>query len=460
MIISCFISTEKVYDNDTWWHLKTGEYILEQQYVPTSDIFSFYGIENNLNWTAHEWLSDVILFGFYDFLGFKGLILFPILLLSLTLYVLFHFQRWIKPEQYITFYIWLFMSGFILSLFSSTRPHMFSFLLFSITMYCIHHFIKEKINYIFILPVISLLWVNLHGGSSSLLFVVMFFLICSDLIPFRLQRIENNRLSIIQRKKLYLSFVLSLCTSLINPYGYHILLYPFTNMLDKTMLAYIVEWQSPNLHTPEGIIVFGIIAFAIAIILVSEKKISIFQIFILFSFLFLSFRSIRQISYFVIALMPIIPLYGPYFKFKFEKTKSYLIICLTFVVLFIVHYMFIASNPVNDKGYPKESLPYIEEEQPHRLLNDYNWGGYLIWHEYDKNIHPFIDGRADIFSKYTMHDYSIMIQLNKGWEQVFEKYDFDAAVLPSDSLLAEQILIKYNWKLKHKDSVSILITKN
>lgn len=39
---------------DYWWHLKAGEWIVQNKHVPVNDIFSWYGIENELNWTSHE----------------------------------------------------------------------------------------------------------------------------------------------------------------------------------------------------------------------------------------------------------------------------------------------------------------------------------------------------------------------------------------------------------------------
>jgi len=46
-------------DGDTGYHIRAGDYIIEKLAVPTEDIFSY--ITPPLEWTAHEWLAEVIM---------------------------------------------------------------------------------------------------------------------------------------------------------------------------------------------------------------------------------------------------------------------------------------------------------------------------------------------------------------------------------------------------------------
>ena len=41
--------------NDYWWHVKCGEWIVENMQVPKIPIYSWNGLEQNLDWIAHEW---------------------------------------------------------------------------------------------------------------------------------------------------------------------------------------------------------------------------------------------------------------------------------------------------------------------------------------------------------------------------------------------------------------------
>ena len=61
--------------NDFWWHIKAGEWILENHAIPKVGIFSWYAMDNNLEWVSHEWLSEVLLYLVYSILGSIGILL-------------------------------------------------------------------------------------------------------------------------------------------------------------------------------------------------------------------------------------------------------------------------------------------------------------------------------------------------------------------------------------------------
>src|SRR3989339_755806 len=64
----------KLSDYDMWWHLKTGEYILNNLIIPKVDIFSY--VIMGRQWITFEWLSQALFFGVFKFLGAGGLIFF------------------------------------------------------------------------------------------------------------------------------------------------------------------------------------------------------------------------------------------------------------------------------------------------------------------------------------------------------------------------------------------------
>ena len=48
--------------DDYWWHIKVGEWIVQNKEIPKTGIFSWYAQENNLSWFAHEWLAEIVLY--------------------------------------------------------------------------------------------------------------------------------------------------------------------------------------------------------------------------------------------------------------------------------------------------------------------------------------------------------------------------------------------------------------
>jgi hypothetical protein len=60
-------------DGDTGWHIRAGEYIIDNVHVPRHDMFSH--ISPSLPWFAHEWLSEVIMARVHGLSGLTGVVI-------------------------------------------------------------------------------------------------------------------------------------------------------------------------------------------------------------------------------------------------------------------------------------------------------------------------------------------------------------------------------------------------
>ena len=74
-------------DPDLWWHLRTGQWIVENGRIPHSDIFSFTRAGHP--WISHEWLSEVIFYELWKHGGAAALIIFSAVVTTLGLWILF-----------------------------------------------------------------------------------------------------------------------------------------------------------------------------------------------------------------------------------------------------------------------------------------------------------------------------------------------------------------------------------
>ena len=69
--IPAVTALQPVTEYDTWWHLRTGQWILEHGTVPTIDPFSTYG--EGKPWVAYSWLFGLLLYGLHQGLGLLGI---------------------------------------------------------------------------------------------------------------------------------------------------------------------------------------------------------------------------------------------------------------------------------------------------------------------------------------------------------------------------------------------------
>lgn len=72
LMVLFFLSVREVTDPDFWWHLRAGQYIFETRSIPHTDIFSF--TFDGREWVTHEWLSEVLIYFIFKWLGGGGLV--------------------------------------------------------------------------------------------------------------------------------------------------------------------------------------------------------------------------------------------------------------------------------------------------------------------------------------------------------------------------------------------------
>ena len=103
---------------------------------------------------------------------------------------------------------------------------------------------------------------------------------------------------------------------------------------------------------------------------------------------------------------------------------------LCFAILTVEHALLSGGSVVTDHAVSEEAVAVIRSRNPRRMYNHYNLGGELIYNDFD----VFIDGRADMYSKYNFRDFIDMASLTLDgqgkWhiEEMLEKYNFDLFV--------------------------------
>ena len=206
-------------NGDIWWHLKTGELILEQRRIPTENLFTY--TNPNSSWIDLHWGFQCFVAFVYNYFGAFGLIFSKSLIGALTFLLLLLTARNSLPG-WLTLLCW---SPF-LAIFAAryhVRPEMFSLLFVACTLWVLHHS-GQRPALLWLLVPIQIAWVNVQG-----LFVLQHLLVGAFLLQqlstFLVQR-RNGQLL----RRLLLAFILSTMASLINPYGLQGALFPLELM--------------------------------------------------------------------------------------------------------------------------------------------------------------------------------------------------------------------------------------
>jgi hypothetical protein len=148
--------------NDFWWHLRTGQLIVQTGAVPTVDLFTY--TRAGMPWTNQSWLTQVVFYLLYR-VGSLPLVIFWHALTITAGYVfielacLINSQGQARPAAVAT------AAAAALSVLNwNIRPQTTSFLLFGLLVLILETYRKRRTRLIWIVPVLFAVWVNLHGG--------------------------------------------------------------------------------------------------------------------------------------------------------------------------------------------------------------------------------------------------------------------------------------------------------
>ena len=235
IITALIVPADALRDQDTFWHIRTGQWILHHHQWPYADPFSytFFGKP----WIAKEWLSQVLLAAAFNSGGWHGVALltaavYAAIAAVLTLYV----NRFVR----FSFAIGLvFVTCLLLMPHFLARPHLFAYLILSLWLFLLLDAYDNGRTPPLVLAGLMLLWANIH--SSFVLGLAVFYVV-SALNSFR--AISSRDARTLKRSALVLVIVtIAACTT---PYGISPLLLTWRIMGMKSMMAHLVEWQPPN----------------------------------------------------------------------------------------------------------------------------------------------------------------------------------------------------------------------
>ena len=438
-------------DSDYFWHIKAGEYMFNND-ILTKDIFSWF--MNGKYWMSHEWAFDYLIYLLKCLFGNSHLFIYPFVCIVGLLLILFFSNKDYYLKNIIFSLVWL-VGFLIFCVFIQARPHMISFLFVALTIWFSYDLFKnENSKKIYLLPIVTLLWANFHGGSSNLSYIFCLIFVIVGLFKFNCMKMEATRLNKKQIIK-YLSVAL-ICALIIciNPHGVKMLVYPYTNIMDSVMLNFISEWQPTVLSNASHYPYFILVILIVFVMLFSKEKIKFIDLALLGVSVFLGLKSIRFWGYTYILMNYVVFNYVPTRKDDRGTTRILFMLGAVFLGIFISNYDML-DKEYNKTVISKEMIETIKNESPERLFNMYDYGGELIYND----IKVFVDGRADLYSRYNLDDYSKISMLNGDYVKLIEKYNFDYFLVTKEYPITTYLHYNDNYEVILDEEEMILYKK-
>jgi hypothetical protein len=451
-------------DHDLWWHLKTGQMILEQGGLPATDPFSFTA--PGAPWTNHEWLSDVVLAAVYDAGGDEALSLLRtgLLLAAMAGLALLLWNRLPHP---------LFVLGgslLAVPLFRvvNLRPHSYTYLFVILLLLALEASVRRP-KLLWLLPPLMALWTNLHGG-----FVLGLGILTLGLAARWFGFEDPARVPSRQERLLLLAVCgTSLIAPLFNPYGFGLFAYLGRELgADHSV---ILEWQGiwsfPEYRLQFLLLVlFPIVGLAltrrarplmpIVLLAISTAATLVHGRFLILLVIFSMLVTFSAISALLQRYLPhgsgvvlhrlttprwawalvALPLFAAVLQFTVDIKKKGLRLQIPFHV-------------------PVEACEFLQRyELGPNLLLRLDWGGYAIWHLYPR-YRVSGDGR-----NLTVYGEEFVDELLRAYDagrfaEFSQRYEVDVILSESAGPTYNELRSHEGWVPIHQDRLATVFVR-
>ncbi len=466
-------------DPDFYWHLKTGELIAQSGAIPTTDPFSYtFG---GKPWVAHEWLSELLFYWTARAGGFDALRLLPAIAAAANFMLLYVIARRLAGKDLTAvvatacFYIPLLMSV-------TLRPQLFTFLFFSAYLLVLVDFkYFRSTRLLWLLPVLMLAWVNLHGAFMLGIALLAAFIAmeCGNrwLFPVRHSR-GSQRLGL-----LFMVSVATLTVTLINPQGLRILLYPFETVAMEASRGLISEWHSPNFQELQPRASLVCVIAWIVVTVYARRKPDLTEMLLPLLLVVAGLGSQRHLPlmaavllvFFCAMLRHVRPseilARSLVWRHRSQATDGrqvtraqagvvHLLVLAGMVLAALAGILRTEREGETSKFVAHGAANYLlAHDISGRMLNDYDLGGYLIYRLWPRHK-VFIDGRADLYGDDFLKAYFKVDRAGEGWEKTIDGQPIDFVVFARDTPVRQLLLASGKFREAYSDAYHTILLRD
>lgn len=438
-------------DNDTWFLLSHGKYVLENK-IPFIEPFS---IHEGFSFVMQQWLSAVIFYLVYSVFGKLGLRILISLIFSLIIYVILKLTLLISNNKFylaslITFFISVLLLPCIVS-----RPQIFTYLILLLAIYLFELYIKtRKIKYLYILPILSFLLINLHASMWFMLFLFLLPFII-DSFNFKLKLIHGSNYFSIH---IIIVIILMFLTGFLNPYDLDAITYIFKSYNIKEINNYVSEMNLVSIKEFQGIVRYFFIFIVLSIYMLYKKNdLKLRYFLLLVGTIYLGISSYKGYNLFILGgIYPLSYYLNKDFMEYNKKNYSKKYLVLTSLTIVLVAGLLITINKFfnHESIYDTPiqlSINYLEKNYSKniKLYTDYSNGSYAMF----KGFKVYIDPRAEVYLKSNnkkediyIEYYNLQNNLIKV-EDFLEKYNFDVILVDTKDKIYDYLNNKENNSL-------------
>jgi hypothetical protein len=432
-------------DPDSYSHIELGRWIIAHGTLPTSDPFSFS--RHGAPWITFEWLSEVIYAGIYALSGWPGVVAIAAAAIALAFALLtFFLLRELSPALTLLMVI---AAVVLLAPHMLARPHVLVLpLMVTWAAALVRCMDRRGPPPYWALPLL-VLWSNLHGS------VVLALGLIGPAVLEALLREERAQWPRVLLR--WLPFVaLAVAASCLTPHGPEPLLMPLTTLGLGSALAWIGEWRPQDFSHVSG---FELLLLAGIFALSRGVTLPVVRTLVVIGLLHFALAQIRNAD----LLAMLAPLYlaaplGRRFGGAAEDGATAAPRGLNWVglgVLIAVSGLALARDVRPAPAItPEAAVAQAKLAEAGPVLNDYSFGGYLIF----AGIPTFIDGRGELYGGPFINRYNralALIDLDD-FLKLLDEYKIGATLLAPRTPAVALLDRLPAWQRVYSDDVAVV----
>ena len=420
--------------SDTWWLLRAGQDIWRTHSIPVVDAYSHTA--RGLYWPNHEWLTEAV---FYPLFRLGGLPLVTALCAGLIVSAWTVSWRLCEPLFEVRFL------PFAVSLASASaawavRPQAFTMLAFVVTCWLL---VSRRY---FWLPLLMLVWANLHGavalGLVAVAAAAVASLVSERRVPWTLGVVG----------------LLCFAATCLTPLGLRLWTF-IPESMARSSVNKLIEWQPPDFSVFNW--PFWMLAIAVPLAAIWwRRKLdhrTLTMVVIAIAVLPLAARAMRNVAIYLLVAVPALTALAaprparPPRALRGERERvnaALLLICGLAAAAIVISLWRLPSRKLGWEPISARAVEAIDRcDGP--LYNTYGDGGVLIWFTPRKPV--FIDNRQDPYPMDLLRA-NHALEFDAKYESVFAQYGITCAAVTPGSPLERRLRQDAAWSATFADS--------
>ena len=442
--------------HDYWFYVRLGRDILESGHVPRADSFSYTFPGRPIFY--QPWLSAVLFWLAHSAGGATLTFLLRGACIALAYGSIWILMRAAGTGTKLATLLTILL-GLSSSMNWSVRPQMFAYPLFVVMLWVLWHWNQGRAKGMWILPVATFLWANLHGS-----FVLAFVLMGSTLL-----------FGAGDKKQLTIWLGASLLATFINPRGIFVWQFVSDMLTSPSDQLFATEWRPPVNTGWQMNIFFAWLLLFIPLAAVSPRRLSILEWVWFLGFGWLALSGLRYVIWFmfIMALFtgPLLTeLIRPFTRAipansnpRFNFALGGMLILIPLLMLPGLRESWWQDSP---PAYHEVTTPIAATEWlkahpdlPGPFFADYTFGSYLTFALPSRLL--WIDNRFNAYPPEHWEKYQEITSAKPNWDELLDEDEVNLLMLSfaSQKSLVQAVEESGQWCEGYRDKTAIIFSR-